>query len=393
MAIRFQTERLDASKFTRTAAGMVRVDATVCAPGVYTYYDSAGKAIREYVPPEEISRADSLASLEDATVTNRHPRSMVDPSTWQNVAIGHARGGRADAGKAVATLVITSGQAQGEIGKSLIEVSRGVNVRIDETPGVTPEGERYDRVQRDITYNHIALGPQGWGRQGAGVSLRLDAAGDELREDTEAKDTTMKIKIRGTEYEYKTDSELQALIDKHAVVDAAPPFPPKKKGEEDDEEDEPKKKAKKDAALEAERARADAAERELQVRKDSDAKAARDALLVKARKVLGSEYKADSAAKDRDIQLAVLAKLQPEVKYDSRADAYVEASFDIAIEAPSTAGGRQNSIAAGLLGLRQDGTRIDEAPKPAERKDHRGDMIRKDSERAKKPLGQEYFGK
>lgn len=399
MAIRFQTERLDASKFTRTAAGMVRVDATVCAPGVYTYYDPSGKAVREYVPPEEIARADSLASLEDVTVTNRHPRSMVDPSTWSTVSIGHGRAGRSDAGKAVATLVITSGQAQGEIGKSLVEVSRGVNVRIDETPGVTPEGERYDRVQRDIIYNHIALGPPGWGRQGAGVSLRLDAAGDELREDTEAKEqqimkyTDPKTK---TVHEFKTDGELQAFLD--ARADAAPPFPPKKKGEDEDEEDDKKKKAKTDSALEAERARADSAERELQARKDSDAKAAREALLVKARKVLGVEYKADSAAKDRDIQLAVLAKLQPEVKYDSRADAYVEASFDIAIEAPSTAGGRQDAIASALLGLNQDGTRRDETPKgpdgkPIERKDNRGDMIRKDAARAKAPLGSEYFGK
>lgn len=390
MAIRFQTERLDASKLTRTAAGMVRVDATVCAPGVYTYYGPDGKAVREYVPPEEVSRADSLASLEDATVTNRHPRNMVDPSTWKTVSIGHARAGRADAGKAVATLVITDGGSQSEIGKSLIEVSRGVNVRIDETPGVTPEGERYDRVQRDITYNHIALGPQGWGRQGAGVSLRLDAAGDELREDTEAKEQIMKYTDKnGKVHEFKTDAELQDFVSK---LDAAPPFPPKKKGEDEDEEDDGKKKAKKDA-LETERARADAAERELQTRKDADAKDARDVLVTKARKVLGSEYKADSAAKDRDIHLAVLAKLQPEVKYDGRADAYVEASFDLAIEAPSTAGGRQDSIAAQLYGLKQDGTRSDEAPKTPERKDHRGDMIRKDAARSKAPLGQEYFGK
>jgi uncharacterized protein len=368
---------------------MVRVDATVCAPGVYTYYDASGKAVREYVPPEEIARADSIASLEDATVTHRHPRSMVDPSTWRDVSIGHARNGRADDGKAVATLVITRGDMQGELGKSLLEVSRGVNVRIDETPGVTPEGERYDRVQRDITYNHIALGPSGWGRQGSGVSLRLDAAGDELRED-EAKEQTMKYTDKnGKVHEFKTDAELQDFVSK---LDAAPPFPPKKKGEEEDEEDEGKKKAKKDA-LEAERARADAAERELQARKDADAKAARETLVTKARKVLGAEYKADSAAKDRDIHLAVLAKLQPAVKYDGRADAYVEASFDLAVEAPSTAGGRQDSLAASLYGIKQDGTRADEAPKPAERKDHRGDMIRKDSERSKKPLGQEYFGK
>ncbi len=373
---------------------MVRVDATVCAPGVYEYREAGGRTVREYVPPEEVARADSLASLEDATVTNRHPSSMVDPSTWGAVSIGHARGGRTDAGKAVATLVISRADAQAELGKSLIEVSRGVNVRIDETPGVTPEGERYDRVQRDITYNHIALGPQGWGRQGSGVALRLDAAGDEIAATEEPmKYTDPKTKIV---HEFKTDSDLQAFLD--ARADGANPFA--KKGEEDEEEDDKKKKAKKDAAdaaLAAEKARADAATAELDAIKARDAQARKDALVAQAVKVLGSDYKTDAKTSERDVHLAVLAKLKPEVKFDGRDDAYVSAYFDIAIQAPATSTGtRQDALLNQLYGVRQDGTRSDGKPEGeanTPRKDARAEMAQRDAAASKQPLGQSFFGK
>ncbi len=378
---------------------MVRVDATVCAPGVYEYREPGGKTVREYVPPEEIARADSLASLEDATVTHKHPASMVDPSTWGAVSIGHARGGRADAGKAVATLVITKGDAQAELGKSLIEVSRGVNVRIDETPGVTPAGEHYDRVQRDIIYNHIALGPQGWGRQGSGVALRLDAAGDEI---TASEEVTTPMKYTDpktkTVHEFKTDGELQAFLD--ARVDAAPPFPPKKKGaEEEEEEEEPKKKAKKDAAdaLAAEKARADAATAELAARDKREAQARKDSLVAQAQKVLGVEYKADDKTTEKDVHLAVLAKLKPEVKFDGRDDAYVKAYYDIAIESPARVDSQQDTLLNQLYGVRQDGTRDDgkgsREDSNTPRVDARTKMAQRDAAASKAPLGQSYFGK
>lgn len=376
---------------------MVRVDATVCAPGVYTYHEPGGRAVREYVPPEEVARAESLASLEDATVTNRHPASMVDPSTWGAVSIGHARGGRTDNGKAVATLVISRADAQAELGKSLIEVSRGVNVRIDETPGVTPAGEKYDRVQRDIIYNHIALGPQNWGRQGSGVALRLDAAGDEIAASEEVT-TPMKITTKdGKTIEFKTDSEAQVYFDGlSARADGAPPFPPKKKGEEEEDDDE-KKKAKKDAAdaLAAEKARADAALAELEAIKVRDAKARKDALVSRAQVVLGAEYKTDEKTSERDIHLAVLAKLKPEAKFDGQDDAYVKAYFDIAIAEPAKAGGnRQDALLSQLYGVRQDGTREDGKPEgelKTPRVDARTKMAQRDAAASKQPLGQSYF--
>ena len=358
MPIRYDSFRLDATKIRRDARGFARVDAIIAKPGVYTYDEPGGRKVREYLPPEEVARADSLASVQDAPVTRRHPRDMVDSSTWGSVSIGHASGqATSTPDGAQVTLVIARADAQLEIGRSLVEVSRGVQVRIDETPGETPSGERYDRVQRDIVYNHIALGPPGWGRQGAGVSLRLDTNGDEQIQETMLKFTDTK----GVVHEFKTDGELQAYIS--ARLDAAPPFPPKKKGEEEEEDDE-KKKPKKDST---EKDRADALQATLDARDRADKRAARTALELSARKVLGTEVKFDDKTTDRALRELVIAKLDSKADLSSRADGYVETYFDIVLSSAKPVEGRSDGgvFAAGLAGVRIDGSsRTDEKTIP-----------------------------
>jgi hypothetical protein len=333
----------------------VRVDAIVAKPGVYTYHQN-GRAIREYLPPEEVNRADSLASVADAPVTVRHPRDMVNPATWGSVSIGHASGpAKATPEGALATLVIARSDAQDQIGRDLVEVSRGVQVRIDETPGVTPQGERYDRVQRDIVYNHVALGPAGWGRQGAGVSLRLDS------QDNEIQDFDM-IRIKdktGAVHEFKTDAEAQAYFDR---VDAAPPFPPKKKTEPDgDEEDDSKKK---DSKYLAEKARADAAQARLDAIEAERAQAARVALEASAKKILGSEVKFDGADSkpltDRAVRELVIKRLDSKADLTGKSDEYVSAYYDVAIKGAPASRNDGFSALSALKGVKIDGTRTDE---------------------------------
>jgi len=53
-----------------------------------------------------------------------------------------------------------------------VEVSAGYEVDIVETPGVTPDGQAYDAIQRNIRCNHIALTRRG--RAGPEVRLHLD---------------------------------------------------------------------------------------------------------------------------------------------------------------------------------------------------------------------------
>ena len=71
-----------------------------------------------------------------------------------------------------------------------------------------PDGTPYDRVQRNIRYNHVALGPRGWGRMGPRVRLRVDGAAylvdaTQLTEDTEEQVQTITIRKR----EFKLDAE------------------------------------------------------------------------------------------------------------------------------------------------------------------------------------------
>lgn len=374
MALRFDTIRLDASKFRRDARGFARVDAIIAKPGVYEYTEPGGRKVREYLPPDEVARADSLASVQDAPVTNRHPRGMVTPETVSSVQIGHASGpATATPEGAQATLVIARADAQGELGRGLIEVSRGVQVRIDETPGVTPSGERYDRVQRDIVYNHIALGPSGWGRQGASVALRLDSNGDEQVSEQPMKYTDPKTK---TVHEFKTDGELQAFLD--ARADGMPPFM-KKKGEDEPDEDEADKKKKKDAKDE----RADALQARLDAIEARDKAAARAALEQSARKVLGADTKFDAKVTDRAVREQVIAKLDDKADMSGRTDSYVEAYFDVAISNAKpavTERGDGDAFAAALKGVRIDGT---PAPKAGETPAVRPDIkMRQDANEA-----------
>lgn len=340
-----------------TGSGALRVPAMVTRSGVFEYTDASGKKIKEYRPPAEVLKADSLATLRDLPVTDRHPKGFVHPETWKAVSIGHTSGeARADttANGATLDLVIADGRSIPKVGKDLLEVSPGYKVRIDETPGVTPEGERYDRVQRDIVYNHIAVGPEGWNRQGPQVAMRLDAGDDEITDlETEPappvkkEDSNMiKITSGGKVYEFKTDSEAQAFVDGLAArADTAEKMVVKEK-----------ERADAAPALVAEQI------------------IARTALETTARKVLGVDTKFDAqdaagkpvALNDRAVRVLVIQKFDSTFTGEGASDETVNATYATWVKALET-----KRVDAGTASIARGLT----APltKPTERKDGEGD--------------------
>jgi hypothetical protein len=146
--------------------------------GVLEYRNSDGSIRREYRPPSEVFHADSLASLAGAPVTIGHPDDFVSPDSWNTLSKGHVGESVVPESNFVkATMNIQSRDAVDSVLKGqLRELSSAYTLTLDETPGVTPEGERYDAVQRDIRYNHVALLPVGAGRAGSEVRLRMDSA-------------------------------------------------------------------------------------------------------------------------------------------------------------------------------------------------------------------------
>ncbi len=154
----------------RTPEGFLQMRARIGRAGIQDYRAGeiggpAGAAsdspVRVYRPPVEVFNPASLASFAGKPVTLDHPPAMVDSGNWKQVAVGHSGSSVERDGQHFATdLVVTDAAAvaRAEAGS---ELSNGYWADFDFTPGLTPEGEPYDAVQRNIRGNHIALVDQG----------------------------------------------------------------------------------------------------------------------------------------------------------------------------------------------------------------------------------------
>jgi len=199
------------------------------------------------------------------------------------------------------------------------------------------EGQRFDAIQRNIRYNHVALVEAG--RAGPEVGLRLDSqdavAKHPYRTDSKPasgrKEKPMAvIRIDSVDYE-APDQTAQAV---RAKLDSL-------QNRLDEAEQEKKKLDEEMEKLKAER---DQLEEELEKKKAEDEEAekkradsirqavrARIALENQARPILGDDFKFDDAT-DLEIKKAVIQKLSPEAKLDGKSEVYIEARYDAAIE-------------------------------------------------------------
>jgi hypothetical protein len=205
--LRFDSSPIPATT-SRTPSGGLRIPATIARTGCQTYLLPDGSERIEYRPLEEVSSPEAIGSFRGAPVTDGHPRETVSPSSWRTLSRGHVGDDvRVENNFMEASVYVLDDRTiQRVLDRALVEVSCGYEVEIDLTPGTTPDGLRYDAVQRQIRGNHIALLPAGTGRAGRDVRLRLDAAGNSTQE------TTMKVKVNGVEYDAIGES-LQGAVD------------------------------------------------------------------------------------------------------------------------------------------------------------------------------------
>lgn len=199
---RDEGERL--AKFDRTSTGGAIIPARVARTGILTYMQPDGTTRREYRPPEEVFKADSLASLNTVPVIDFvDHRALVTPDTFRQTIRGTSTEGRRDGKYVAAELRVEDRETLDAIDRGeRSDVSAGYVCRLDFTPGVF-EGEPYDAVQRDIRFNHVALCPPNRGRSGPDVGLRLDALTSEK---------SMKIiKLDGKDYEFGSEAHLEKL--------------------------------------------------------------------------------------------------------------------------------------------------------------------------------------
>ncbi len=216
MVQRFDVGRIDRAK--RTGAGGARVPATIARTGVQVYHDAAGREVREYRPADEVFAALSLDSLSSIPVTVGHPGS-VDAGNWRRHAVGHvsdAPAARRQDGPAEwleTSVVISDAAALSRVSSGdLVEVSMGYTADVVAESGTAPDGQRYDAVQRNIRFNHLALLENGRARAGRGARLRLDANGDEeMKLDSNEGAAKSRVKVDGIDCEYGSETHVQML--------------------------------------------------------------------------------------------------------------------------------------------------------------------------------------
>ena len=173
-----QVSRFDYGQVTKsemTDEGYLKVWCKAARVGTQRYTRGDGTQVVEYRPEEEVSNPDSLASFGMKAVTLNHPKVLLDAKTTKLHQVGHAGSHvRFSDGFVEVALIVTDQEAIDAIQRGdAQEVSAGYRVDYENTPGVTPDGESYDGIQRNIKVNHIALVSRG--RAGREARLLLDS--------------------------------------------------------------------------------------------------------------------------------------------------------------------------------------------------------------------------
>lgn len=162
----------------KTPQGGLRVPAYLSRTGVFTYRTADGKEFKEARFPDQVFDEAALASFRNAPLTVDHP-GAVTADNWKAVAVGHVAEdvrATADGRYLAATVLIQDSATVAKVlAGELKELSCGYDCDLEMTPGHY-DGENYDAIQRNIRGNHVAIGPESWGRAGSEVALRMDGA-------------------------------------------------------------------------------------------------------------------------------------------------------------------------------------------------------------------------
>jgi hypothetical protein len=141
--------------------------------GVFDYEDdqALGGVFREYRPASEVLDAVSLETLRGVPFTIDHPDDDVTPDNARELTHGWVISVRADGPHVWTQIRIASRDALLAVQSGKLELSCGYMARLEDRQGVF-DGERFDAVQREIRYNHLALVDTA--RAGPVARLKLD---------------------------------------------------------------------------------------------------------------------------------------------------------------------------------------------------------------------------
>jgi hypothetical protein len=323
------------SRIDKTEQGFVRVPAFVTKVGVFKYRKADGSVVREFRPPTEVFKKESMDSLKLIPVTNNHPKVLVNAANAKEHSIGFTGETVDKDDKYIKTLItVTDANGIADIESGKTQLSCGYEAELDETPG-SWQGEDYDVVQKNIKYNHVALVDRG--RAGPDVRLKLDSDDAILDDETNQGGMMEKIMIGGKEFECSPEMKaaIESELAKVAEMDAMKKDMDAAKAKEGEmKQGLEAEKAAKDAA----QAKCDELEAELKKRTDSLSAEKIDELVQKrikllgtATKILGVEEKYDGVS-DIEVMKKVITKKHDKLDLTGKSTEYIHARFDAIAE-------------------------------------------------------------
>jgi hypothetical protein len=161
--------------------GYLKVNATIARVGVQEYPQADGTIIREFRPPEEVEK--SVATFEEKPITIDHPGTPVTADNAGELLKGLVKYCNFDGNVITSRLIITHADAVDIAVKTHKQLSCGYNCDLEDSPGIWVDSEGligekdkaypYDKIQRNIVGNHVALVQKA--RAGAIASIHLDS--------------------------------------------------------------------------------------------------------------------------------------------------------------------------------------------------------------------------
>lgn len=392
---RFDISRMD--KLNVTPEGYLEASMRAARTGILVYKDANGNPFRELCLPDELFKDQSTESIKMKPVTNDHPFVLLNSENAREFQIGFTGENVSRDGKflKIDRVVITDKDAIADVERGKQEVSCGYELELDMQGGFWDDvneevnqegrGEKFDAIQRNRKYNHVALVNKG--RAGSQVRLRLDGDLNLIEEENQMS----KIKIGNKEFEVAQDvaAAFEAFIvqtnadhekvagelnemkkknadDKDAQIDALTKENEKLKGNND------ALKAQLDEATDL---------KKLQERADE-----RMSIISTAQAIMDADDEQVEKFKkmdDAEIKKTVVAAKLKDISLDGKNDDYVSGLFEtLAHTQNKDAGDDDDGLGKKIVGDRKDRAGDDEKAEKA-----RTERLNKDANAWQKPVG------
>lgn len=215
--------KLDGPRTVRD--GYVVVDARVSRTGIQIYTgkelgDESRPMVRVYRPEEEVFKDEAMASFAHIPVTNDHPPVPVTSKNWKEFSVGITGDSVArDKGFVRVPMMLLDQDTIDQVNAGKKELSCGYSSNVEFVDGISPEGEPYDAIMRDIRGNHLAIVQNGR----AGGDCRIGDSGNKSKSPSTATEGTPpmhKLTIDGISIELSDTARevVSKLMDQHSKV-------------------------------------------------------------------------------------------------------------------------------------------------------------------------------